>query len=166
VTKSIHAIFMSIDAVNDRLESQGRERTFKMLHLRIEGHVHKAKKSTDEKCMRISDERAQTVTQLVSASGVPRRFLHPQGFGASRPLGGADVNKRVEIYVMTTQELQDYIEVCATAHIIYVAPSRVRHCPHHICDTCTQYTVRLYHPCSCTQYTVRLYHPFSPYTLP
>jgi hypothetical protein len=35
------------------------------------GSPRKAKKSTDEKCMRISQERADTVTNFIVAAGVP-----------------------------------------------------------------------------------------------
>jgi len=110
VSKSILAIFTSIDKVNDKLEAKGQDRSFEMLHLRVEGHVHKGKKSTEEKCNRISQERAEEVVKHIIEAGVPPRYLHAQGFGARRPKGTADENRRVEIFVMSDGELKEFVK--------------------------------------------------------
>lgn len=85
-------------------------RSFHEPHLRIEGHVHKAKSSTPESAFNISQQRAETVVDGIIASGVPASFLHPQGFGFSRMLGSPAENRRCEIHVMTPDDIDDYIK--------------------------------------------------------
>jgi outer membrane protein OmpA-like peptidoglycan-associated protein len=75
------------------------------LHLRVEGHVHKTKNI--EKCWRLSNERAEVICQQIVAGGTPMAILHPKGFGPSMPLGSAEANRRVEVHIMTDEEVAD-----------------------------------------------------------
>ena len=59
--------------------------------------------------MKTSQERAERISKAVTDRGMPSRFIHPQGFGYSRPIGTKDQNRRVDIYVITPDELDDYI---------------------------------------------------------
>lgn len=97
ISRAIEVIYQSIDQVNDKMEERGLARTFQMVHLRFEGHVQKSKKSTEERSLIISQARAQTVVSAVEEAGVPTRFLHPQGYGYSQPIGTPEQNRRVEI---------------------------------------------------------------------
>jgi hypothetical protein len=112
IVTAIMAIYYCVDGVNDHLEEQGRPRSFKMLHLRVDGHVHKGKKSTVESCEKISQERAEKIVATNVHAGVPRRYMHPKGFGAScpDPSGSAELNRRVEIHVMDEEELTNFIQ--------------------------------------------------------
>ena len=111
IQKSIQTIYECIDLVNDRLEAQGRARSFEMLHLRVEGHVHMGKKSTIATCEAISQDRAEAIVTAVVDAGIPRRYLHPQGYGATcpHPSGDTALNRRVEIHVMSEQEVLDFV---------------------------------------------------------
>jgi flagellar motor protein MotB len=75
------------------------------LHLRIEGHVHPNPKQI-ARGNKTSNERAQCVVDSMLAHGCDQQYLHPQGFGGSRPLGAADLNRRVEIHVMTRADIE------------------------------------------------------------
>lgn len=101
-----------VGLANDQLEAQNKPGTFTMPHLRVEGHVHRSKKSTKESTMTTSQGRAEAVVHSIVTAGVPRRYLHPQGFGASKPhsSGQAEDNRRVEIHVMTDTDLTNLIE--------------------------------------------------------
>merc|ERR1711908_106800 len=63
------------------------------VHLRVEGHVHKTLRQ--RKCWRISGERAQVIVSELVQTGVPSVILHPKGFGASKPLGNNQADRRV-----------------------------------------------------------------------
>jgi flagellar motor protein MotB len=112
----VGAMLGVIDSVNDALEEKGGLRVLQVPHLRIEGHVQKTKKSTPEKMLRISQERAQTVVDEVKKCGCPARLLHPQGLGASCPIGSAEENRRVEIHLMMSDELDTFIQTKFREH--------------------------------------------------
>jgi hypothetical protein len=61
--------------------------------------------------LRISQDRAQTVVDEAVKHGCPARLLHPQGLGASCPIGGAEENRRVEIHLMMSDELGTFIQL-------------------------------------------------------
>jgi hypothetical protein len=100
-----------IDVVNDALQKMGGPRVLEMPHLRIEGHVVNSKGSTAEKMQRISQERAQAVVNEAVKHGCPARLLHPHGLGASCPIGTAEENRRVEVYLMMSEELETFIQL-------------------------------------------------------
>jgi flagellar motor protein MotB len=95
IQKAVRAIYTNIAHVNDMLERYGEPRTFEMPHLRVEGHVHKNPKSSAERSMGISQDRADALVGHVVAGGVPKRYLHPRGYGAEVPLGDAAQNRCV-----------------------------------------------------------------------
>jgi hypothetical protein len=107
----IVATLGEVDAVNDALQKMGGPRVLEMPHVRIEGHVQKVKTSTAEKMQRISQERAQAVVDEAVKHGCPARLLHPQGLGASHPIGTAEENRRVEIHLMMSEELETFIQL-------------------------------------------------------
>ena len=110
VSQAIHDIYNGVQTLNDESEAKGEDRTLVMPHLRIEGHTTQTAKSTERKSMKTSQERAERIAKAITDNGVPSRFIHAQGFGFSQPIGTADQNRRVEIHVMTPDELDDYIE--------------------------------------------------------
>jgi outer membrane protein OmpA-like peptidoglycan-associated protein len=76
------------------------------VHLRIEGHVHKTKNI--EKCWTLSGQRAEVICDHIVEGGTPMDILHPKGYGPSVPIGAATENRRVEIHVMTDEELANW----------------------------------------------------------
>jgi outer membrane protein OmpA-like peptidoglycan-associated protein len=76
------------------------------VHLRIEGHVHKTKNI--EKCWTLSAQRAEVICQHIVEGGTPMCILHPKGYGPSVPLGSATKDRRVEIHIMTDEELANW----------------------------------------------------------
>jgi outer membrane protein OmpA-like peptidoglycan-associated protein len=74
------------------------------LHFRVEGHVNPVKKSADGG-MGVSKARAKAVVMGLMRGGVPLKILHSKGCGAKFPLGDSSKNRRVEIHVMDTDEL-------------------------------------------------------------
>jgi outer membrane protein OmpA-like peptidoglycan-associated protein len=77
------------------------------LHLRVEGHVFKTKNV--EKGWALSQERANVISAQVVSGGTPKHILHPKGYGASRPIGTPRENRRVELHVMTQEEVAAWL---------------------------------------------------------
>jgi len=56
--------------------------------------------------MATSQARAETVVNHLAEAGTPAYFLHPQGFGGTCPKGTPEENRRVEICVISAEELE------------------------------------------------------------
>jgi outer membrane protein OmpA-like peptidoglycan-associated protein len=90
-------------------QEEGQEGLLKeeqTVHLRVESHVRSTKNI--ENGWRLSTERAQAVCARVSAlaaAPLTTVILHPVGCGASKPLSSSSESRRVEIYVMTDDEV-------------------------------------------------------------
>lgn len=111
ITHAVQRIFDGVGEMNDLLEIRGLGRPLQMLHLRFEGHVHQTRNSIRASSMLLSQRRAERVVNSCVKTGVPLRFLHAQGFGFDQPPENAgDDDRRVEIHVMTPDELDDYIQ--------------------------------------------------------
>jgi outer membrane protein OmpA-like peptidoglycan-associated protein len=68
------------------------------MHWRVEGHTAMSKKSQDGG-LQTSTDRATAVCTALSEAGIDAEFLHPAGFGSSRPpTDSAADPRRVEIH--------------------------------------------------------------------
>jgi len=89
--------------VIDTMDELLRKNKCPVIHLRIEGHVAKTK--NEEKCWRLSQERAEKLVGVMLAADVPSEILHPVGMGASKPTSATKAeNRRVEIHIMHDED--------------------------------------------------------------
>jgi outer membrane protein OmpA-like peptidoglycan-associated protein len=79
-----------------------KEVNYKMLHIRIDGHVHPTGK--DMRCLVISYFRAAEMVRRIRLAGCPAEYLHAYGYGQRQPLTlnkhRADDNRRVDITIV------------------------------------------------------------------
>lgn len=80
-----------------------RENGCPILHLKIEGHVTKTKNT--KKGWKISQERAEVIVKSLVLHGCPEEILHPVGLGSTRPIGTGAVNRRIEVNLMTEEQV-------------------------------------------------------------
>jgi outer membrane protein OmpA-like peptidoglycan-associated protein len=78
---------------------------YDMIHLRVEGHVNPTADAANG--MLVSDKRASAVVGHCCWLGTPREMLHPKGFGGTVPKGDPVKNRRVEVHVMSDQDLAE-----------------------------------------------------------
>ena len=73
-----------------------------MIHVRVDGHVQDTGKPV--KCLIISYCRAAEIVRNI-ANYVPKKFLHPFGYGGTRPISKTDAseNRRVEISLIVNK---------------------------------------------------------------
>jgi len=90
--------------VVDKIDEVVREEQLPILHVKIEGHVHKTQNVA--KCWTLSKQRADIIVQCMLEADVPLEILHPIGLGGSQPIGAAADNRRIEIKLMTDSEVE------------------------------------------------------------
>jgi outer membrane protein OmpA-like peptidoglycan-associated protein len=95
----LHQVAQVVKAVSDIVI----EFNYDMIHLRIEGHVNPTADAA--KGILVSGMRANAVVGHMRFAGTPKEMLHPVGCGGTRPLGDPSKNRRVEVQVMSDDEL-------------------------------------------------------------
>jgi flagellar motor protein MotB len=103
VTKGALDILEELTIACTTIHETVHELGFPEIHLRVEGHVSKTKDV--ERCSELSTARAEKICACIVASGTPTRTLHAKGYGASRPIGAAEENRRIEVHVLTEEEV-------------------------------------------------------------
>jgi len=79
-----------------------------LFHIQFDGHVHFDKDpppDTRRIGLIISYFRAAEVVLQIKEAGYPGTFLHPFAYGGTRPTGTAEGDRRVEIHIISEQEV-------------------------------------------------------------
>jgi outer membrane protein OmpA-like peptidoglycan-associated protein len=90
------------------LEAAVRDCKLPPFHLRIEGHVHATGKHDREWAMSLV--RAEHIADRLFDAGVSRHIIHSVPMGATVPDPKGDDSRRVELYMLTNDQYQDWMK--------------------------------------------------------